>query len=841
MRSKLDWAGRSSHPDELIPLGAEPVAEFLANDWFAGGGVASSLGWTFLPPRSDHRGHAVVTNRLEVPAFETRLRAQLEDVRRELQATWLAVADLGLEHAPLAPTWRSSSGVPCPEEPPGAELFQRLVFGTSLLAHDLGAGVPLPRDVPRDDCVVTALDVVPRLTAHGDACLLVAPAACAVDPAFDEARRTLELELSRERRARLAQVVLEAVEQAADPFELSDREGRLFYVNRAWEQFTGYARAEVLGATAGRLFRDPQSSPHDPHFYRFAMAELHAGRPWLGAISGRVNDGKRVFAEAHVAPFEVAPGLHGHVAVRRDLTARSSRDQALLAAHREFRNVLAAITDGVCVLRGELVYFTNSALSRILGLPEEQLSGRRFSELLHEDDRAQFEQEHRRQVSRVRALRADGGPRFIEISSAGEISFEGDPATILLVRDTTDYQLAQEELARAEKLSALGAMAAGVAHEINNPLAYVALNLELVRENGRSSLPPPEIEALDEAIEGVSRMREIAHELHTFSGRDEPGPPVAVDLTRAVTSALNLVNNEIRLRAQLVRELEPNLLAFAREGQLVQVFVNVLVNAVQAIPSPSEQEQTLRVVTRAGADGTVEMSVTDSGVGIPPHLLPHLFDPFSTSKRRGEGSGLGLAICKRIIDDLDGSIEVHSEVGRGTTVTISLPEAPALALPTLPPVTQRGSTRLPRLRVLVVEDEPAIARALERLLDMHRITRAPDGRRALALLETSADFDVVLCDLMMPGITGAALYRIVLLRWPELAPRFVFMTGGAVTPDSREFLDSFPGQVLWKPFTPEVLDECIQRVGRHVAEPRASGTRATRGVSTPDDRDKEAK
>lgn len=765
-------------------------------------------------------------NCLETSAFADRLRWQLEDASRELAAEWLGVAELSLVEAPLAPAWLATSRGELAEAP-SARLFEALGFGAALPLVAFDGELALPVGVPADDAVVVALEVVPRLTAHPDACLVVSPAACSVDPAFEELRRLLEAALSEQRRARLAEVVLSAVEQAADPFELSDRDGRLFYVNAAWERFSGYQRAAALGATAGQLFRDPESSPHDPHFFRFAMSELNAGRPWLGAISGRVSDGRRVFAEAHVARFEVSSGgLQGHVAVRRDLGDRSRRDLALIEAHREFRAVLSALTDGVCVLRGELVYFTNAAFARISGRPEPELSGRPFTELLHDEDRAHFELTHRTQVSRVRALRPDGSTRFIEISSAGEISFDGHAATILLVRDTTDYHLAQEELARSEKLSALGAMAAGVAHEINNPLAYVALNLELLRDHGRETLPPPELEALDEAIEGVSRMREIAHELHTFSGRDEPGPPVSVDLSRAVSSALNLVSNEIRQRAQLVRELEPDLYALAREGQLVQVFVNVLVNAAQAIPAPSEREHTIFVRAYATHDGFVQVQVRDTGVGIPDHVVPHLFDPFSTSKRRGEGAGLGLAICKRIIDELGGSIHFESVLDRGTTVTITLPESGPPSLPAPAPSSGSIAPRSPSLRVLIVDDELPIVRALERLLVGHEVTRAGDGRAALELLRVSADYDVVLCDLMMPGLSGAGLYRHVAQHFPALARRFVIMTGGAVTADGREFLDAFSGEVLLKPFSPEAVDKCIRSVRRTTAESmRVSPTR----------------
>lgn len=752
-------------------------------------------------------------NCLERAPFSQLLEAQLDEAARALGTTWVGLAERWLhEGEGSAPSYRAGSGgrVPAPRASFEPEERDGDGDGEEQWVVPVGERLTLPDGVVAGDAAVVRLDVRPRLTARDDAWLVIAPAACAVGPALDELKRLLEPALSEVRHAELSRVVLSAVEQAPDPFELSDREGRLFFVNGAWERFAGYAASESLGATAGQLFRDPVGTSHDEQFYRFAMSELHAGRPWLGAIAGKVKGGRRVFCEAHVAPFEVSPGgPRGHVAIRRDLTDRAQRDLALLAAHSEFRAVLAALTDGVCVLREGRIYFTNERFTQIMGVSPQALTGRAFVELLHVEDRAHFQQAHAKELTRVRALRPDGSLRFVEISRAGEVSFDGHPATILLARDTTDYQLAQEELARAEKLSALGSLAAGVAHEINNPLAYVALNLELLREHGAERLDPDEREALSEAIEGVARMRELTLELHTFSGRDEPGRPVAVDLTRAVTSAINIVSNDIRHRATLSRELEPGLYVLAREGQLVQVLLNVLVNAAQAIPAPSGGEHWIRIATRAGPGGMVEITVADSGVGIPAHALPRLFEPFSTSKRRGEGAGLGLAICKRIVDELEGEIEVESAVGAGTTVTIRLPEAaPPRPLTSAPP--PRRVRDVPPLRVLIVEDEPPIARALERLLSGHRITRADNGEAALRLLEAGADFDLVLCDLMMPRVSGAELHRQASERFPSLAPRFVIMTGGALTADSREFLDGFGGPILSKPFTPEAVAACVE-------------------------------
>jgi PAS domain S-box-containing protein len=780
-------------------------------------------------------GSSFARERLDASDFSRRLTDVLDEVRQKLQVDWLAVAERAIPGSGTAVEWRAVSGAA--PEPLPLETFERLASGCREPSPDAPAppalvGVPgLPGAAH-----VLVLGVKPALRQGVEALLLVGGGSSAPDWAeLRELGSSIEWGLSGDRKQRLALVVFAAVEQAADALELTDREGRLFYVNAAWERFAGYSSAEAVGLSVGRVFRDPEAPLHDPAFYQFTMAELHAGRSWMGALAGRARDGRRIFNEVNVAPFAFErESLRGHVAVRRDLAHRSERDAALALAHHEFRSVLAAIPDGVCVLRDGRIYFANAAFVAIVRLTEEGVIGRAFLDFIHADDRTGFERHHPSKVTRVRVLAEGGSPRFVEISRAGEVSFEGKPATIVLARDTTDYQLAREELSRAEKLSALGALAAGVAHEINNPLAYVALNLELLGESAET-LGDAEREALMEAIDGVTRMRAIAAELHTFSGSDGPGPPEPVDVSRALTSALNIAQNEIRHRAALIRELEDGLFVLAREGQLVQVLVNVLVNAAQAITTPSVDEQTIRVSSRARAGGSVEISVSDTGIGIPEQALPHLFDPFSTSKRRGEGAGLGLAICRRIVEGFGGQIRIASSLGQGTTVTIELPETSRA--PSLRPSRgkdKRGSGG-PRLRVLIVDDERAIARALRRILGAHDVTLAEDGQAALALIESEPEFDVVLCDLMMPGLSGAEVHEQACRLKPELAQRFVVMTGGAVTPNTKEFLKSVQGRVLHKPFDPAAAQECVEQVarkaglvrGKHRETAEASSKRVT--------------
>jgi CheY-like chemotaxis protein/anti-sigma regulatory factor (Ser/Thr protein kinase) len=304
-------------------------------------------------------------------------------------------------------------------------------------------------------------------------------------------------------------------------------------------------------------------------------------------------------------------------------------------------------------------------------------------------------------------------------------------------------------------------------------------------------------------------MRSIVGELKGYSASDRPGPTEAVPVAQAVSSALNIAQNEIRHRARLEREHEPGLFVRAREGQLVQVLVNLLVNAAQAIPSQDAIDHLICVTSRRLSDSRVEIVVSDTGAGIPEAALAHVFDPFATGKQRGEGAGLGLTISKRIVEDFGGSIRIESKSGSGTVVTLELPRTEAPSIPA-PVELVLPEAKLPRARVLIIDDELPVAKGLKRMLVGHDVVILRDGHEALELLRREPSFDVVLCDLMMPSLPGSELFRRVTRDHPELGPRFVFMTGGAFTDYGRSFLEKVDCPVLKKPFDPKMVMESIR-------------------------------
>jgi signal transduction histidine kinase len=377
----------------------------------------------------------------------------------------------------------------------------------------------------------------------------------------------------------------------------------------------------------------------------------------------------------------------------------------------------------------------------------------------------------------------------------------------------------EEKLLRADRMASIGALVAGVAHEINNPLAIVLANLELL---ARLSIPPsgpaPRLdtaeiqETLRDAREAADRVRVIVAGLKTLSRSDEleRGP---VDLHRMLDFSIKMAWNEIRHRARLIKAYGPVPAVLGNEARLGQVFLNLLINAAQAIPEGSAGENEIRIATRRGAEDSVLVEIRDSGLGMPAAVMARIFDPFFTSKPVGAGTGLGLAICDTIVRAHGGEITVSSAVGQGSTFVVRLPATEGVpsslrrATPVIP-VARRG-------RVLVVDDEPAIGVALRRTLqDDHDVEVVTSARGALDLLEAGCRFDLILCDMMMPEQTGEGLHGELARKLPEQAERMVFLTGGAFTPRARSFLERVNNLCLEKPFDGDAVRALCARMIR---------------------------
>ncbi|WP_084610158.1 ATP-binding protein [Archangium violaceum] len=588
-----------------------------------------------------------------------------------------------------------------------------------------------------------------------------------------------------------------------------------------------------LGFSPEEHYRDPELWHRQVHSEDLQVLEQLLSDPQRMADTPVVvrftrRDGRLVWLQHVVTPVLDATGLCVAVeGIARDITERRQFEEALKLSEASFRLLLEGVPEPAAIQRDEHIIYANSALVTALGFERpHDLMGRRLQEFLVDEPPTP-----EGMVSLVtgerRMRRQDGKIRVVEFASL-PLLFDGEPAVVSIARDVTEQRKLQSQLSLADRMASMGTLAAGIAHEINNPLAFVISNLGFLLDEMRrmpSMMPGglaarPEVDewrsVIMEAREGAERVRQIVRQLKAFSRPDEERLE-AVDLHAVLDSAVMLAANEIKHRARLKREYGPMPHVKGNEGRLCQVFLNLVVNAAQAIPEGAAEKNEIRLVTREGEQGRVIAEVQDSGSGIPPEVMGRIFDPFFTTKPVGVGTGLGLSICHGIITSLGGEISVESQPGRGTTVRVVLPAAEPGARVQKPvpapqvPITQRG-------RVLIVDDEPAVGRALRRILREHEVELATSGRQALEKLSADNRFHAVLCDVMMPDLGGKDLYEAVQQGGSGLERRFVFVSGGAFTQGARDFLARVPNPTLEKPFD----ETAVRRVVRELVTNNAS-------------------
>jgi PAS domain S-box-containing protein len=487
-----------------------------------------------------------------------------------------------------------------------------------------------------------------------------------------------------------------------------------------------------------------------------------------------------------------------------------------VVAPSDFRLLVENAPDGIVVSRDGIVLYANRAAARLLGHDDvSELVGkpmtfldRKSAEVMRQRVQRMAETGERLVPREYLARRRDGSEMTAEIASA-IIDYEGHPAVLAYCRDVTDRTRLRAQLAHSDRLAALGTMAAGVAHEINNPLAFMGLAAEsLARRVGQD-----EGALVKEIRAGVDRIAAIVRDLRSFGRNDEvaPGP---LNLATAIDAAERLVQHEVRPRGTLIKELGQLPLVLGAPRRIEQVFVNLFLNAAHALGDRLDG----RIMVRADVTADrVVVSVEDDGAGIPEEYLDSIFEPFFTTRSNAGGTGLGLSICRDIVVRAGGDLVARSTVGQGTTMTVTLLRAigdRAEVRPSTPPsVPPAAALAVGPKRVLIVDDETAIVRLLsESLQAMATVVGETVPGRALALILGEPAFDAIVCDVMMPGMTGIDLHERVARDRPDLAARFVFMCGGTYTARARDHLERVPNPRLNKPFRMAQLIDAIERV-----------------------------
>jgi len=495
-----------------------------------------------------------------------------------------------------------------------------------------------------------------------------------------------------------------------------------------------------------------------------------------------------------------------------------------------FSTTLRAIGDAVVAVdvQGQ-VSFMNDAAERLLGRKLAELEGKPLEgsfRLVNEKTRERVADPTlialtRREVVALplhTALVAGEREISVEDSAAPIVDERGQLlGAVVVLRDVSVARKAQEQFALSDRLASLGAVAAGVAHEINNPLTYIVGNVGFLGEelarlrrltHGREGVEGPselgdclgQLEQLTSEIdEGASRVARIVSDLGRFG--QQPAPIRNGNVRQALDWAVRVSRAAITQHASLELELDPVPFVRGDEGRLGQVFLNLLLNAAHACRHGDPSSHVVTVGSHLeppAPDGKtlVVVSVRDTGTGMSEEVRERIFEPFFTTKPIGMGTGLGLSVCHGIVQELGGSILVSSVLGEGSLFEVRLPVAERANVP----VEARKPRPAGPARVLVIDDDPRVLGVLTRMLEGNHVRAALGARSALEYLEGRAqDVDAIVCDVLMPEMSGIELYRELRERHPGLCERVIFMSGGANTKPAREFLRSIDNPWLKKP------------------------------------------
>ncbi len=647
---------------------------------------------------------------------------------------------------------------------------------------------------------------------------------------MDSARALRE---SRERLATTLDSVREGVLSASTS-------GHVVTMNAVAERITRWRADEAYGLPAAQILALLDEATLEPvalPLHEVTTQLLEVAMPPRVLLKRR--DGELVPVAVNLAPMQHSGEVMGAVLVVQDLSESRRVREALQRYERDFKLVIEHVPDGVVILRGEVVIYANPAFVYALrARGAEALVGTSIADHVSEADAPHLlewlEQgaERSGQTRELAFVRADQRPLRLELSAAQAIQFEDQASRLLMARDVTERREIEAQLLLADRLVSVGTLAAGITHEINNPLSYILANLTYLSDEVlalQARLTQEEAADLEgllsSARRGAERVAHIVKDVRTFSRADDSTVAI-LNLQQVLELSISMAKNALRHRAQVSVRYLPTPLIAANEGRLGQVFLNLLINAAHAIEE-TQADGLIEITTSTTAEGRAQVVIRDNGVGMSEQVRARIFDPFFTTKPVGVGTGLGLSICHGIITSLQGSIEVESQLGAGTCFRMTFPPANDAFLPdTSPPLPSPlvpSSPQLParrRARILIVDDEPDITEVIGRMLSEHEIEMLHSGQAAAErLLQGAPDVDLVLCDLQMPHVTGMDIYEAVLSERPALAERFLFITGGAFTPRANRFLEQQHHRTLRKPFA---LDELLSRVSEVLARPPAA-------------------
>lgn len=518
------------------------------------------------------------------------------------------------------------------------------------------------------------------------------------------------------------------------------------------------------------------------------IAPLLSGERFYGVMEFARLGASRAFTQRDL---RIADGIARQTAVALE-RARLIENSRRLALALESTDEAVFITDA----RGRIT-FVNPAFERSFGYRSEEVLGRDAANLGGDGDSWLNVLEEALSLRSWRgegvARRRDGTPIPVTLNTSLIRDDDGQThGAVAILEDVSEERQRQMQMQRADRLAAVGEMAAGIAHEINNALVVIFGQMEDAAQLGEEGLR----NRLAQIDGQARRIGEIVHGVLGFARPRSPSVQ-PTDVVRVVRETLDLYRHDlIRQKVELETDFDANLpRARADPQQLQQVLLNLCGNATQAMAPCAHK--VMRIEVR-GSTEYIRLLVTDTGPGIPAEVLPRVFDPFFSTKP--EGSGLGLSVSYAIARAHGGDLQVSSDAERGTTFTLILP-------------VDSGSTELALSRVLLVDDEPEVAEALAAMLTREgaRVSRAATGGEALRMIEAEA-WDAIFLDVRLPDLSGPEVYAEIQRRWPELLNRVAFVTGGLWRSESRLRRQLPPQPVLAKPCTQEDVREVLRQI-----------------------------
>lgn len=529
---------------------------------------------------------------------------------------------------------------------------------------------------------------------------------------------------------------------------------------------------------------------------RHGVAVTEPLAAWMGApiVAAGRTIGAAVAASDHTEAY--GPGeltLLTAMLAQAAIALENARLLELLSSgKRQWELTVDVIHQAICIVDAQgIIRRANRVFADLVHTPVTALAGTPWRSLLPPAWAAVVSQA----LVEPGAHEIRNGEQVYTVSA---VRMEGadDDTAVLSFEEHTEKRRLQEQLIQSEKMSAIGQLIAGIAHDLNNPLASVVGFSDFLAEAG--DVPQALAEPLRVIRQEAERAATIVKNLLSFARRQE-GERAPQPIQPLLESVLGLLKNELMaLKVDATLVVEPGIPEIQMNpNQIKQVFLNLLNNAAQAIAGTG-RPGTITVTAKRWLDG-VAVSIGDDGPGIPEELLPRVFEPFFTTKSQGEGTGLGLSICQGIVKEHGGRITLESSAGAGATFTVELLSGGRTPQPAPPPEAPPVAGAL---RVLVVDDEPHILHYMRATLESwgHRVEVASDGTEAVerALVEP---FDVIICDLRMPRLGGREMYDDLASRHPDIARKVIFATGDTVRGDTLQFLETLGRPFLHKPFT----------------------------------------